>query len=328
MRRREFITLLGGAVVFALLRGASAQVPKRQPIVAVLSGASPGTASRYVAGLTERMWELGYSPGLNVDLVYRYADGDLARLPALVDELISLKPDVLVASNTQAAITMRRATVTVPIVAASFTDPVGFGLVASHARPGGNVTGILATVDTLPEKLLALLAEAVRGAVKIGILVNPSFQADAVMRQGAETAATTLGIKLMPVAISLPEELDAAFQWLAREHVEGVLVPQDPLFLNERQRIGMLAIAARLPTMFGYREHVEAGGLMSYGVDLRANFRRAADLVDGILKGAAVTDLPVELPTKFELVINLKTAKVLGIDVPVHLQQLADEVIE
>jgi ABC-type uncharacterized transport system substrate-binding protein len=195
--------------------------------------------------------------------------------------------------------------------------------------PGrGDVTGTLATLDTLPEKQLAFAAEVVRGAVKVGMLLNVGFQAHAVQRKGAEGAAAALAIKLMPVEVRLPDDLDAAFQSLARERVDGVLVLQDPMFLTERRRIAMLAIAARLPTIFGFREHVEAGGLMSYGIDLRANYRRAADYVDKILKGTKPRDLPVELPAKFELVVNLKTAKALGIDVPLHLQQLADEVIE
>ena len=327
MRRREFIWLLGGAAA-AFPRGVLAQVSARRQLVAVLVGATAATASRYVTGLEQRMQELGYVAGRDVDIVYRYADGDLARLPALADELVQLKPDVVVAANTQATIAARQATATIPIVAANVTDPVGFGLVASHARPGGNVTGILPSLDTLPEKQLALAAEVVRGTVKMGMLVNASSQAHVIMRQGAENAAAALAIKLMPVVVRLPDDLDAAFQSLARERVGGLFVPQDPMFLAERQRIGILAIAARLPTMFGFREHVESGGLMSYGIDLRANFRRAGDYVDKILKGTKPADLPVELPTKFELVINLKTAKALGLEVPPTLLARADEVIE
>jgi len=162
----------------------------------------------------------------------------------------------------------------------------------------------------------------------MGMLVDAGFPAHAIQRKGAEAAAAALAIELVPIAVTSPDELDGAFQSFARERVSSVLVLQDPMFLDERRRIAMLAIAARLPTMFGFREHVEAGGLMSYGIDLRGNLRRAAELVDKILKGTKPGDLPVELPTKFELAINLKTAKALGIDVPLHLQQLADEVIE
>jgi putative tryptophan/tyrosine transport system substrate-binding protein len=327
MRRREFITLLGGAAA-AWPCADVAQVSTRRQLVAFLSGQSSASASHYVTAFAQRMQELGYVAGRDVDIVYRYADGDVGRGTVLVSELIRLKPDVMVASNTQVAVAMRQATGTIPIVVGTVTDPIAFGLVASHARPGGNVTGILSTLDTLPEKQLALAAEAVRGTVKIGILVNPAFQANAIHRQGAEGAAAALAIKLIPVEVTLPNDLDAAFQSMEHERVGSVLVLQDPMFLNQRQRIATLAIATRLPTMFGFRQHVEAGGLMSYGIDLGASFRRAADYVDKILKGANPGDLPVELPTKFEFVINLKTAKALGLEIPPTLLARADEVIE
>lgn len=325
MRRREFITLLAAST---WPHGLMAQVSTKRPLVALLHGQSAASASPVVTAFAQRMQELGYVAGRDVDILYRYADGDLARGAVLVDEVIRLKPDVVVTSNTQLAIATRQATASIPIVAANTTDPVGFGLVASHARPGGNVTGILATLDTLPEKQLALAAEVIRDAVKMGMLINAGFQAHAIHRKGSEAAAAALAIKLVPVEVRIAEDFDAAFQFMARERVDGVLVLQDPMSLTERRRIATLAIATRLPTMFGFREHVEAGGLMSYGIDLRSNLRRAADYVDKILKGTKPGDLPVELPTKFELVVNLKTAKALGIDVPLHVQQLADEVIE
>jgi putative tryptophan/tyrosine transport system substrate-binding protein len=327
MRRREFITLFGGAVV-TWPRCAAAQGSTERPLVALLSGGSSEAASDYVTGFSQRMQELGYVAGRNISVVYRYADGDIGHVPALVDELVRLKPAVMVAGNTEVAIAMRKATAAIPIVAANVTDPVAFGLVASHAQPGGNVTGILPTLDTLPEKQLALAAELIHGAAKMGMLVNAGFRAHAIHRQGAERAAAALAIQLEPFEVRSPEDLDAAFQAMARARVGSVFVLQDPMFLTERRRIAMLAITARLPTMFGFRDHVAAGGLMSYGVNLRANFRRAADYVDKILKGAKPGDLPVELPTKFEFVINMKTAKALGLTVPPSMQQLADEVIE
>jgi putative tryptophan/tyrosine transport system substrate-binding protein len=327
MRRRDFITLLGGAAV-ALPRGGVAQVSTRRPLVAVVSGQSSAGASYYVTAFTQRMQEHGYIAGRDVEIVYRYADGDMTRGPVLVNELLRLKPDVVVATNTQLTIAARQATTAIPIVAATVTDPVGFGLIASHARPGGNVTGILSTLDTLPEKQLALAAEIVPGTVKMGMLLNPGFQPHAIIRKGAEAAAAALVIKLAPVEAKLPDDLDAAFRSLALERCASVLVLQDPMFLTERRRIATLAIEARLPTMFAFREHVEAGGLMSYGIDLRRNFRRVADYVDKILKGTKPADLPVELLTKFELVVNLKTAKVLGLIVPPTLLATTDEVIE
>ena len=293
-----------------------------------MAGLSSEAASPNMAAFALRMRELGYVVGRDIEVVYRYADGDMARVPALVDEVIRLKPDVMVATATEVAIAMRQATAVIPIVATNVTDPIAFGLVATHALPGGNVTGILSTLDTLPEKQLALAAEIVRGAAKIGMLLNAGFQAHAIQRKGVEVAAAALAIELVPIEVRLPDDIDAAFQVMARERVGAVVVLQDPMFLTERRRIAALAIAARQPTMFGFRQHVEAGGLMSYGVDLRANWRRAADFVDKILKGAKPGDLPMELPTKFELVINLKTAKALGLTIPESFLVRADEVVE
>src|SRR5262249_57081117 len=175
--------------------------------------------------------EVGYVAGSEVDIAYRYADGDLARGPGLADEMVRLKPDFVVTTNTQLAIAIKQATSSIPIVAANITDPVAFGLVASHARPGGNVTGILATLDTLPEKQLALAAEVIRGAIKMGMVVNAAFQAHAIMRQGTERAAAALAITLVPAEVRLPDDLDAAFHSLSRERVEAVLVLQDPMSL-------------------------------------------------------------------------------------------------
>ena len=268
MRRREFITLLGGAAAAAAAwpLTARAQGSAKRPLVALLAGQSASASARLVASFAQRMQELGYGAGRNVEIVYRYMDGDLARVPPLVKELIELQPDVMVITNTEATIAMRQATAAIPIVSAAVTDPVAFGLVASHARPGGNVTGILATLDSLPEKQLALAAEVVHGARKMGLLIQTGFRAHAVQRQGAEAAAAALAITLVPVEARLPGDLDAAFRSLARERVDGVMVLQAPLFLTERQQIAALATAAKLPTMFGFREHAVAGGLMSYGV--------------------------------------------------------------
>jgi putative ABC transport system substrate-binding protein len=329
IKRRAFVIALGGAAASAFVPCiGDAQVATRRPVVGFLHGQSPAAATHTVAAFARRMQELGYVAGRDVDIQYRYMEGDLARLPAFVEEILRLTPDVVVAGNTQATIAMRQATATIPIVSPAFTDPVGLGLVASHARPGGNVTGILSTVDTLPEKQFALAAEVIPAVAKMGMLLHSAFQAHSIQRKGAESAAAALAIKLVPVEVGFPDDFAAAFQSLTRERVDGVLVLQDPMFLNERRRIAELAIAARLPTMFGLREHVDAGGLMSYGVDLRGGFRRAADYVDKILKGIKPGDLPVELPTKFELVVNLKTAKLLGLKIPEAFLLRADEVIE
>ena len=325
--RRQFITLLCG-VSLASPRVALAQNPAKRPLVGVLATGSLASASRLVSGFPEGMRELGYVEGIDIDFEYRYADGDYARFPALAEELVRFKPDVIVASNPASALAVKHATTTIPIVAVTLTDPVGLGLAASHARPGGQVTGILSNLDGLPGKLLEILREVVPGAVRIGVLINVGDPSDNIQWQDAEAAATALRVKLVPVEVRAPADLDAAFQLLQREHVDAISVLRDGMFLNERQRIAALAAAARLPAIYSLREHVEAGGLISYGVNLRESWRRAAYYVVKILKGAKPGDLPIELPTKMELVINLKTAKALGINFPQTVTTRADEVIE
>jgi putative ABC transport system substrate-binding protein len=327
MRRREVIGLLGGALA-AWPRAGAAQVSIRRPLVGFLSGVSSELTLPVAAVFAQRLQELGSAEGRDIEIVYRYAGGDLARVPALADELVRLKPDVLVASNIPAAMALRQATAVIPIVAPSVTDPVALGLVATHARPGGNVTGILATLDAVPEKQLALFAEVLQGAAKMGLLLHAGNPSQAIQRKGVEAAARVLAVRLVPVEVSSADELEGAFQAMARERVDGVIVLQALLFLNERRRIATLATARRLPTVFGFREHVEDGGLMSYGTDVPASFRRAADFVDRILRGAKPGDLPLELPTKFEFVINLRSAQAIGLDIPPSLLARADEVIE
>jgi len=274
------------------------------------------------------MRELGYVEGMDVDFEYRYADGDSERFPALAEELVRLNPDVIVASNPASTLAVKHATTTIPIVAATLTDPVGLGLVASHARPGGQVTGILVNLDGLPGKLLEILREVVPGAVRIGVLINVNEPSDTIQLRDAEAAALALPVKLVPAEARTPADLDAAFQLLQREHVDASSVLRDGMFLNERQRIATLAAAARLPAIYSFREHVEVGGLISYGINLRESWRRAAYYVDKILKGAKPGDLPVELPTKVELVINRQTAKALGITFPQSILLRADDVVE
>jgi putative ABC transport system substrate-binding protein len=322
MRRREFMTLLGGAASSWPLAARAQQ--KTTAVVGFLGIASD---IHLQSAFEMRLRDLGWIEGQNLVIEYRWAAGDLARFPGLVDELVRLRPDLMVAGNNQAAIAMRQATAVIPIVAPTLFDPIGLGLVASLGRPGGNVTGIT-NQDTLPRKNLELAAEGVRGAAKMAVLFNPEFRGHVIRRKAVEDAAAAVAIKLVPVEARLPDDLDAAFQSMARQRVDCVIVLGEPMFYVERRRIAALAIEARLPTMFVAREHVEAGGLMSYGGSLRANFRRAADYVDKILKGTKPADLPVEQPTKFELVINLKTAKAIGLTIPEALLLRADEVIE
>jgi putative ABC transport system substrate-binding protein len=327
MLRREFIALLGGAAA-SWPRVGAAQSAARRPLVAILAGQTSAAGLRYSSVLVQRLKDLGYVEGRDVQIVYFHANGDMGRLPTLAAELIHLKPDVVVATNIQAVVAIRQATSVVPVVGTVLTDPAALGLVETHAKPGGNVTGILVGLDTLLGKQIALAAEIVRGTARMGMLSNPDSPAHASQRKNVEDAAAALATALVPVEVRSSAELDGAFRIMAHERVDGVVVLGDPMLFFERARIARLAIEARLPTVFGLREHVEAGGLMSYGVDQRANFRRAAELVDKILKGAKPGELPVELPTRFELVINLKTAKAIGIAIPEAFLVRADEVIE
>jgi putative ABC transport system substrate-binding protein len=283
---------------------------------------------RYFGGFSQGMRELGYVEGRDYEFEVRYANGNVSRVPLQIEELVRLKPDIIVSGTMAGVIAAKKLTDIIPIVAEGLTDPIGFGVAASHARPGGNVTGVLLTVEDLPTKLLALALEMVPGANKIGLLVNPSNPIQPVFQHSLEVAAKALSVELVASEVRSPDELHASIHRLARERVRLVVTLQDLMFLNERKRIALFAMAERLPTMFGYRENVEDGGLMSYGTDLRESYRRTATFVDKILKGAKPGDLPIEFPTKLELLINLTTAKALGIEIPPNLLARADEVIE
>ena len=327
MRRREFLGLFAAAVasrpVIAL-----AQASTKRPLIAVLSGASQATSQRWLSGLPQGLQELGYVEGRDYEIEYRYAEGDLTRLPVLVDVLIQHKPNVLVVGTTVAAIVAKRATASIPIVVAATADPVSIGLATSQARPPENVTGIVSSLGSLVGKQLEFGFELIPGAKRAGMLVNATNVSSTFLRQGAETAAHAIAATLISVEVRTPADIDSAFQTLARERLNIVIVVPDAMYVNERRRIAELAIAARLPVVYGFREHVEAGGLMSYGIVLRENWRRAAAYVDKILKGAKPADLPFEQPTKFELVINLKAAKAIGLTIPEAFLLRADEVIE
>jgi len=274
------------------------------------------------------MRELGYVEGRDYGFEVHYAEGDLSRIPRLTEGLIRLKPDVFVSGTMAGVIAAKKLTNTIPIVSAVLTDPVGFGLAASHARPGGNVTGVLLTVEDLPTKLLTLTRELLPDARKIGLLVNPTNPTQPILRGSVEAAAAALGDELVAVEVSSRDDLHAAFQRFTREGAKIVVLPQDAMFLNERKRIALFAMAERLPTIFGWRENVEDGGLMSYGTDLSENWHRIATFVDKILKGTKPGDLPMEFPTKLQLLINLATAQALGLAIPPTVLARADEVIE
>jgi putative ABC transport system substrate-binding protein len=273
-----------------------------------------------------RHW--GYVEDRDYEIQYRYADGDLSRLPTLAAELIQLNPDVIVVGNTAAALAAKRAEASIPIVVAAATNPVRFGLAANRVRPGSNVTGMLAGLETLASKQLELGLELLPGGKRIGMLVNTSNVVSEQHRQEAESAAQANAVDLTWVTASAPDRLAGALHELASSRVDYVVVPSDAMFLSERRRIAELMMGAKVPAVYAFREHAEDGGLMSYGVDLREQFRRAAGYVHKILGGAKPADLPFEQPSKFELVINLKTAKALDLAVPPALLARADEVIE
>jgi putative ABC transport system substrate-binding protein len=284
-----------------------------------------GVANAFQLGLRE----LGWIEGQNVVVDYRFADSNLERLPDLAAALVRLRADVIVAGANAAVIAAKDATRTIPIVMFLTFDPVGSGLVASLARPGGNVTGL--TVTAGPEmygKQLQLLKEAFPRVSRVGILVNHAFPSYARLLQEIEIATRALGLQRQVMEIRDPREFDNAFAAMTTAHLDAIFVPADAMFYQHRARLAQLAAKTRLPAMWGLREQAEAGGLLAYATDLNDLARHAATFVDKILKGAKPADLPVEQPTKFELVINLKTAKALGLTIPQTLLLQASHVIE
>jgi ABC-type uncharacterized transport system substrate-binding protein len=325
MKRREFITLLGGAAAWPL--AARAQQPT-MPVIGVLCAGNAQALERYLASFREGMRRLGYVEGSNIRFEFRFADGYLDRLPDLAVELVRLNPHVIVSTPLPAHLAARKATSTIPIVMATGADPVGFGLVASLSHPGGNVTGLANFAEMLASKQIDFLREVLPHLMRLGLLVNVTNQLHVPQLRETKIAAEASGILLVPVEVSGPDKIDSAFAMLGREGVEALLVPPDTTFYSRRRQIADLAARTRMPAIYGYREHVEDGGLMSYGPDIPDQYRRAADYVDKILKGAQPADLPVEQPTKIKLVINLKTATALGLTIPPTLLARADEVIE
>jgi putative tryptophan/tyrosine transport system substrate-binding protein len=326
MRRRDFI-LLGSAIAWPLV--AQAQVAtKRRPLVVWLSGGTTEVAKPFVASFLDGLRELNYVQGRDFDLAYRSAEGVLDRLPALAEETVRLKPDVILAAAVSTAVPARKATAVIPIVCPALADAVHLGLIASEARPGGNVTGIEPYVAGLPAKQIELVREIAPGAQRVGLLTNLRDPKAPPQAQELEAAAKVLEVTIKAVDVDSIEEIDGAMQTLASQHVDVVIVLQTTLLLSLGRRIAELALAQRLPTIYGYREHVMAGGLVSYGVDLRWCYRRSAYFVDKILHGTPPGDLPVEFPSKMVLSVNLKTAKSLAARISEAFLLRADEVIE
>jgi putative tryptophan/tyrosine transport system substrate-binding protein len=326
VNRRTFITLLGGAAAWPI--SSEAQIPQKRPLIGLLTPGSKTTSGRFYDGFLRGMRERGYLERRDYDLEERYADGNLARLPALAEELVHLRPDVIVAGTSVAVLAVMKIASSMPVVGNGMTDPVGMGLAKSEAHPGGNVTGTVIGLSGLAGKQLEIGLDFIPGAKKVGVLVNPENPANQIHRAELQSDAAKLGVDLEIVEVHFAAEIGAAFQTLVRERAHIVLVAPDAMFVAARRQIAALALVVRLPSVFHAREYVEVGGLVSYGSDLTAMYHRAAYYVDRILKGEKPADLPIEFLPKLELVINLATAKALGLEVPPLLLARADEVIE
>jgi putative ABC transport system substrate-binding protein len=323
MRRRQFITLLGGAVAWPIV--AHAQQSERMRRIGYLSPSQPTPVD---ALIVEDLRQLGWIEGKNVSFEIRYADNDADRLAQLAAELVRLKVDVIVARGTLGPLAAKRATATIPIVMVSSGDPLISGLVTSLARPSGNVTGMSFMAPDLGGKRLEILKEILPPLSHVAILWNATNPYAAGVFRETESAARKLRVEVHSVEVSTLSDFAGALEAALRQHPEALITVEDPLTMNYRNQIAEFAAKNRLPAIFGLREFVDAGGLVSYGASFKDQTRRAAGYVDKILKGAKPADLPIEQPTKFQLVINLKTAKVLGITLPNSLLTRADELVE
>jgi len=326
MKRRKFITLLGGAVSVWPL-AARAQQPEKLPTIGYLGSATPASQGQWVAAFVQRLRELGWIDGRTIAIEYRWAEGRTERAAEIAAEFVRRKVDVIVTSSTAGAVAAMQATSVIPIIFAAAGDPVGTGLVASLARPDGNVTGLSIQQTDLAAKKLELLREVVPSLRRLAILANVDAPSVVLDMREVQATGRTLGLEVITLEIRRGEDIVPAFEAL-NGRAEALYVVIDPLVNIHRVRINTLALAARLPTMHTFREGVEAGGLMSYGANFPDLFRRAADFVDKILRGAKPGELPVEQPTKFDLFINLTTADALSLTVPPTLLARADEVIE
>jgi putative tryptophan/tyrosine transport system substrate-binding protein len=327
MRRREFITLLGGVAVAWPLALARAQ-QTAMPVIGFLSSRTPHESAHLVAAFHRGLAENGYVEGQNVAVEYRWALGQYDRLPALATDLVS-RPVAVVASvgGDPAAQAAKAATATIPIVF-EMGDPITLGLVTSYNRPGGNATGINILTSALEAKRLGLLRELVPQAEAVGVLLNPNWPAATGQLSDIEDAARAIGVQTHVLRASTDGEIDTAFASLAQHRIPALAVASDPFFTSRRDKLAALAARHAVPAMYPFRDYAVAGGLMSYGIDLLEVYRQVGLYAGRILKGAKPADLPVMQPTKFEFVINLKTAKALGVTLSGDLMSLADEVIE
>ena len=327
MKRREFITLIGGGAMVAWPLAARAQHSRKR--IGFLGTSSFALERDLVGAFVQSLRDLGNAEGENIAIEYRWAEGHDERLPKLAAELVSLQPDVIVTTGTPGTVAAKQATSTIPIVFASSGNPISAGLVASLARPGGNITGFTLSGAELEGKRVQLLKEAIPGLSRLALLRNSSNPPDFEFYQLTKAAAAALGLTLQPVVdVRQIDDFKDAFSTIASANSDAMAVVSDRFLLAHREEIVTFAAANRLPAVYGYRAYVDAGGLMSYSPNDIDQFRRTAIYVDKILKGTKPTDLPVQEPIKFELVINLTTAKALGLTIPPSFLSLADELIE
>jgi putative tryptophan/tyrosine transport system substrate-binding protein len=324
MRRRDFITLLGVTAAMWPLAARSQQAA--MPVIGFLGGADSVGYRAQIQALRLGLEDHGYVEGRNIAIEYRWAEGNYDRLPALAAELVRLKVAVIITQGTPAALVAKQATTSIPIVMAIVGNPVETGIVASLARPGSNITGSSFFYPEINAKRLELIKEFIPGLTRVGVLMNPDNPAMMAVLHAMEQTAQALHVKLQPVNVRLLDELDTALE-IAKGQIEALTVIDEGLFIADSKRVVNLAIGGRLPSI-GFREYCEAGGLAAYGVNFPHIWRESMTLVDKILKGAKPADLPIQQATRFEFVINLKTAKALGLEVPPTLLARADEVIE
>ena len=325
MRRRDFIKVIAGSATWPL--AARAQQTSKLPIIGFLGANTASTQSQWTAGFVQRLRELGWIEGHTIAIEYRWAEGQFQRSPEMIAGLIQHKVDVIVTHGTANVLAAKQATSVIPIVFASAGDPVGDGLVASLARPGGNITGLSVEGPDVAAKRLELLREVVPGLQRVAILANVNNPITLLQVREAQAAARTLGLELNTLEIRRAEDIEPAIESL-KTGVAALYLPLDPLLTTNQIRTNTLALGARLATMAPARDYVNSGALMSYGANITNAWRRAADFVDKILRGAKPADIPVEQPNKFDLAINLTTARVLGLTIPDKLLAIADEVIE
>jgi putative tryptophan/tyrosine transport system substrate-binding protein len=325
MKRRQFITLIGGTVAAWPLAARGQQA--KLPTIGYLGANTPSAETQRLGAFVQRLRDLGWIEGRSIAIEVRWAEGRNERFAEIAAEFVRLKVDVIVTAGTAAVVTAKQATSEIPIVFAVAGDPVGAGLVASLARPGGNVTGLSLQTTDLVGKRLELLREVLPGLRRLGILADVGSPIGLLETREVQKTAGSLGLGVVTSEMRRAEEITPAFDAL-NGRADALYVVATPLVTTNRIRINILAVGARLPTMHGQRENVEAGGLMSYGANFPDLYRRAADYVDKILRGAKPGDLPVEQPTKFDLIINVTTAKALGLTIPESFLLRADEVIE